>query len=235
MRATLRSSIPAKPAFARSPNTRAARRFNATSASSPRPPSHARRHVPYAVGAGALLLGLGYATTSSPDDPSTFSPSLAKEPTLTLLRSYLVWTLTSFPALVDASPKLLDTYFHSRIPLVKPTAELVVRHTFFPQFIPGETAEECLPKMEEMRRRNVGHALNYSAEADTEDEDASGRRDPVLARFLEVEKAIDVQGEFERRMAEEGWAKGSSAFALKTVRVAWARLDAGCIVLSCNR
>lgn len=95
-------------------------------------------------------------------------------------------------------------------------SEWVVRHTFFEQFIPGETATECLDVLERMRRRNVGHALNYSAEADTREEGELGV-DPAVKRFEEVERALEAQGEFERRMEREGWKKGSSAFALKTV------------------
>lgn len=213
----VRSALQPSLLLSRTTKTRPPRRFTSSTVPPPRSSTNDRRFVPYAAGAGAVLLAWGYATSSSTHDTGTFSPSLARESTLTLLRSYLVWTLTSFPSLVDASPKVFDTVFHTRIPLVKPAAEFIVRRTFFAQFIPGETAEECLPKMEEMRRRNVGHALNYSAEADTEDEDVTASRDPVVARLREVEKAIEVQGEFERQMAEEGWAKGSSAFALKTV------------------
>lgn len=178
--------------------------------------SHSRRRTNIALGTSIILLGLGY--TLGKTDPSTHSPSLAKESTTTLLRSYLVWTLTSFPSLVDRSPQLLDTLFHSSIPGVKPISEFVVRHTFFPQFIPGETAQECLEILEIMRRRNVGHALNYSAEVDDEDHSLGGKvKDPVVERLKEVERALDVQGDFENRMAQEGWAKGSSVFALKMV------------------
>jgi proline dehydrogenase len=167
----------------------------------------------YALGASALL-GLGSALGKT--DPADHSPSLARESTLNLVRSYLVWTLISVPALVDASPKILETLLHSPVPLVKPITESTVRKTFFRQFIPGETAEECLPAMEDLRRRNVGHALNYSAEGDTED-DGKVKVDPVIARLREIEKALDVQGVFEERMAQEGWQKGSSTFALKMV------------------
>jgi hypothetical protein len=178
------------------------------------------RYATYGLVGTGLYLGLSYLFRP---DPSEYSPSLARQPTSTLLRSYLVWTLTSFPSIVDAAPTVLDFVFTTTIPGIRPLGEFIVRRTFFPQFIPGETAEECVPAMEEMRRRNVGHALNYSAEADVIDVGAKkgiagGEAvDPSLARFREIERALEVQGEFERRMAEEGWARGSSAFALKTV------------------
>lgn len=169
--------------------------------------------------AGSVL----YAKTLPTADPP---PSLAKTPLTSLLRSYAVWTLISFPSLVDASPAILDFTFKTNIPLIRPIGEFVIRNTFFPQFIPGESAQECLPGLQEMRRRNVGHALNYSAEGDTLEVGTTGKgkgkeqvKSAMQMRYEEVERALDVQGEFERQMEEEGWAKGSSAFALKVVSV----------------
>lgn len=80
--------------------------------------------------------------------------------------------------------------------------------------------------MEGLRRRNVGTALNYNAEADSNELEAkkggagAGKTSPVdleLARYQEIESALGIQGDFEDRMYREGWAKGSSAFALKIV------------------
>ncbi|WWC85649.1 uncharacterized protein L201_000515 [Kwoniella dendrophila CBS 6074] len=132
---------------------------------------------------------------------------------ITLLRSYLVWTALGIPSLVDSSPKVLDSLLHSPIPGVSKLVEFIVRITFFAQFIPGETALECAPVMEKLRKKNVGSALNYSAEADTVEKlDLTSIE---LERFHEVERALDVQGTLEQRMHAEGWDKGSSAFALK--------------------
>ena len=59
-----------------------------------------------------------------------------KQPSLvTLARSYLVYTLCSIPALVDASPTLLKYAF--AIPGVSWVAEKVVRATFFAQVSPS--------------------------------------------------------------------------------------------------
>jgi hypothetical protein len=78
--------------------------------------------------------------------------------------------------------------------------------------------KQCLPAMEGLRRKNIGTALNYNAEADSnESEAAASLVDLELARYQEIERALVVQGDFENRMCEEGWAKGSSAFALKIV------------------
>lgn len=159
-------------------------------------------------------------TTPNQTSANSSGPSsrLASTPFLTLFRSYLVWTLTSIPVLVDNSPKLLNTFLNSPIPGVGPVTEAIIRRTFFKQFIPGETTHECLPALEEMRRRNVGSALNYNAEADSnEGMNKVKETDPGLARYEEMQRAFDLQGDFERRMAEEGWARGSSGYALKIV------------------
>ena len=140
--------------------------------------------------------------------------SIAERSTVSLFRSYLVWTMLGIPRLVDAAPGLLDNMLRSSIPGVSLLTETVVRHTFFPQFIPGESAVGCVPAMEYLRRRNVGAALNYSAEADGEIESDHAELD----RLREVETALDVQGALEQRMYAEGWERGSSAFALKVVR-----------------
>ena len=68
--------------------------------------------------------------------------------------------------------------------------------------------------MTNMRERGVGHALNYSAEGDC----LPGKeQDAVTARYLEICRALDVQGDFESKMAGHGWERGSSSFALKMV------------------
>lgn len=41
---------------------------------------------------------------------------------------------------------------------------LIVRHTFFEQFVGGDTAAECLPVMQRLRRAGIGSLLNYSVE-----------------------------------------------------------------------
>ncbi|WVW83739.1 hypothetical protein I302_105760 [Kwoniella bestiolae CBS 10118] len=150
---------------------------------------------------------------SEPTNLLSSSSSLSQTSTLTLIRSYLVWSTLSFPTLVDTSPTIFNFLLNSRIPLVPSLTEIIVKATFFPQFIPGETALECLPALEALRRRNVGSALNYSAEADAVEQ--MDIRDGEELRFKEIQRAIDVQGEFEKRMHLEGWAPGSSAFAVK--------------------
>ncbi|WRT63505.1 uncharacterized protein IL334_000410 [Kwoniella shivajii] len=165
----------------------------------------------------SAVLGLGVSdstTTHTEDvkDEETKS-ALQRTSTLPLLRSYLVWTLLGIPLLVNNSPSILDILLHSSIPGISFITETVVRSTFFAQFIPGETAKECAPILENLRTRNIGTALNYSAEADTvENTDLTKLEED---RFREIERALNLQGDLEERMSQQGWGKGSSAFALK--------------------
>lgn len=76
------------------------------------------------------------------DDPSNEHP-----PTLTtltnrdLVRSYVVYTMCSFPTIVDLGPKIIDWCYATRIPGVKWVMEKVVRITFFEQ-VSSATARE---------------------------------------------------------------------------------------------
>lgn len=179
-----------------------------------------RRLAPIAVmtAAAASLLGVGIALSSDRDsdlkDAGEEKPAIARRSISSLMRSYIVWTVLGIPRLVDLAPELLDRLLQSSIPGIPLITEGLVRETFFAQFIPGETAVQCVPAMETLRRRNVGSALNYCAEADL-DESANAE----IARMREVETALDVQGALETRLQREGWERGSSAFALKVVRL----------------
>jgi proline dehydrogenase len=173
------------------------------------------RRRPFRAGFATVcsLSAVGVALHTSDYTLNDSSPDTASN--LTLLRSYLVWTVLGLPSIVNASPKLLDFALNTKIPLIPTIAENVVRGTFFAQFIPGETAGECAPTIENLRRQNIGSALNYSAEADAREE----VEESVLQtrRYDEIERAIAVQGRIEREMQREGWRQGSAAFAVKVV------------------
>jgi proline dehydrogenase len=116
----------------------------------------------------------------------------------------------------------LHFFTHSPIPGLKGITEAIVRRTFFAQFVPGENVGECTPKMEELRERNIGAVLNYSAEAECETKDDARRLQQ--ARLKEVYHALEGAGEFEDRVAAKGGLRGSTAFALKVVRTWMAAL-----------
>ncbi|KAL7423446.1 proline dehydrogenase [Cryptotrichosporon argae] len=171
-----------------------------------------RRRAPFVL-AGAALVGY----TAAPSTSSTLEPpssSLSSLSTQALLRSYLVYTLCTLPSLIDHSPALLHALTHSPVPGLRALTEAGVRHTFFAQFVAGETAAECVGVMRALRTRGVGGVLNYSAEADehaaVKDWDSEARQ-----RLEEVERAIEALGAYEDEVARDGGARGSSMFALK--------------------
>jgi proline dehydrogenase len=124
--------------------------------------------------------------------------------------------------LIDHAPRLLSAFTKSPIPLLKPITEFIVRRTFFAQFVPGETVQECSVTMKDLRKNyGIGSVLNYSAEADLEPGEVmpeKERRDFEEKRLKEVENALKISGKFEDEVEKElNGMKGSTSFALKVV------------------
>ncbi|KIR58796.1 proline dehydrogenase [Cryptococcus bacillisporus CA1873] len=188
-----------------------------SSGSSPR-----RRYLyPLAlVPAGFLLV----PTPSAEAEPSSWDgfSSLQTASIAQLLRTWLVYSLVSFPGVVDYSPKILTILMKS--PLRQPT-EWFVRNTFYYQFVPGETVEDCIPSLKAMRARGIGAMLNYSAEVDEsqlQDDNINGkeaRHQRLRERRLEqVMIALEKSGEYERSLPAE--QRGATGFALKVTGIA---------------
>lgn len=77
--------------------------------------------------AGASVLAAStLALSSTPTDDLKPEPSLGS-----LIRSYTVYTMCSFPSLVDASPRILSVM--SSVPGLRQITEAFVRVTFFDQ------------------------------------------------------------------------------------------------------
>lgn len=123
------------------------------------------------------------------------------------------------PGVVDYSPAVLDFFVNS--PLRSPT-EWFVRHTFFGQFVAGETVEGCMPTLKALRERNVGAMLNYSAEVHdsqlNDDSPAKEERDRKERekKFETIIAALEAAGEYERSLPVD--QRGVTGFALKIVR-----------------
>lgn len=182
--------------------------------------SNQRRRYLYPLAllpAGFLLVPTPSAETG-PSSGDGFS-SLRTASTAQLLRTWLVYSLISFPGVVDYSPKILTILMKS--PLRLPT-EWFVRNTFFDQFVPGETVEDCIPSLKAMRARGIGGMLNYSAEVDEsqlQDENIPGKEARVQTerkhRLEQVMIALEKSGEYERSLPAE--QRGATGFALKVV------------------
>ncbi|OXC69025.1 hypothetical protein AYX13_02314 [Cryptococcus neoformans] len=153
--------------------------------------------------------------------PGEGSSSLRIASTPQLLRTWLVYSLISFPGVVDYSPKILSILNNS--PLRLPT-EWFVRNTFFEQFVPGETVEDCIPSLKAMRARGIGAMLNYSAEVDesqlqgdnTHGKEARREREREH-RLEQVMMALEKSGEYERSLPLE--QRGATGFALKVTGI----------------
>ncbi|KAG9015904.1 hypothetical protein FRB90_004244 [Tulasnella sp. 427] len=115
-------------------------------------------------------------------------PSLAS-----LFRAYVVYSLCSIPPLVDHSPAMLS--FTGSIPGLKQVSEFMIRHTFFGQFVGGETAEDIVPLLDELRVQNKGAIFAYSVEVD--ESAPKGSQAQYRKNVEEMLHSIDVAADFE--------------------------------------
>ncbi|KAK0232101.1 FAD-linked oxidoreductase-like protein [Armillaria nabsnona] len=154
---------------------------------------------------GGILLATGLGVSSSPihadseyDDSTN---SKASTPLRELVRSYIVYTMCSFPVLIDLSPTMLDVL--TSIPGVKQVTEAVVRITFFDQFVGGDTALQTLPLLKSLRSANKGALFAYSVEVDEHEATAAAASpkkvsQPVHKRIVnEMVHCINVAADFE--------------------------------------
>ncbi|KAF9074035.1 FAD-linked oxidoreductase [Rhodocollybia butyracea] len=115
-----------------------------------------------------------------------------------LIRTYVVYSICSFPTFVDAAPKLLEVLMG--IPIVRNITEALVRVTFFDQFVGGDTAQGSLPLLHSLRAENKGVLFAYSIEADQSEATSLSKKkgQPLYKRCVdEMVRSIDVAAEFE--------------------------------------
>lgn len=167
-----------------------------------------------AVGAGASVL-IALSPAASKQTQNQPVPTIESASVFSLARSYFVFTCCTIPIIIDNSTSLLNALTHSGIPGLAMIVNFFVRHTFFAQFVAGESVADCRDSMAFLRSRNVGTLLNYAAEADENLQVHS--KDLEQLRLQEVERAIDEAGAFEASEAKKGAARGSTMFALKIV------------------
>ncbi|GAA6039394.1 hypothetical protein JCM8097_002835 [Rhodosporidiobolus ruineniae] len=84
-------------------------------------------------------------------------------PLTKLLNGWFVYGCVSVPILVDMSDMILKVGMS--VPLVSTAFRWFIRNTFFYQFLAGETTEEALPRIAELRQRSIGTLLGYNIEA----------------------------------------------------------------------
>lgn len=227
-------------------------------ATKPTSSAKAKKPLPFLLASGLTLLAGGYAltpstthadsqsletnsilplTSASAQDNKHTETTLSRTPLSALLRTYLVYTFTSLPLIVDYSPQILDLLTNSSIPGVKTLSEWVVRKTFFDQFVGGDDVRSCLPVMETLRGEEIGTMLVYSVEVEEHGDEASSSpsssskdeakrmeveekvRQATEERVEETLRCIRVAGDFERRMKARtgGVGFGGTYVAIKLV------------------
>lgn len=132
----MRTSLPMSLAFRRRVGLGSMGRGQYYSAQppSPRLPALRRKVI---SGLSTIMIGgsavLFLSTPAHLDRPSDDSPnrSGATESLATLLRSYLVYSACSVPALIDSAPGIISTA--QSIPIIRTIAEAIIRQTFFDQ------------------------------------------------------------------------------------------------------
>ncbi|KAI0325024.1 FAD-linked oxidoreductase [Cubamyces sp. BRFM 1775] len=151
-----------------------------------------------------------HADGDKPEDTASQSTQVRSDtPLSALVRTYVVYSLCSIPALVDWSPAILSTLL--AIPGVKQITETIVRYTFFNQFVGGDSAEEALPVLEQLRAENKGVLFVYSVEVD-EQAPGSAKPMPLSAHKQIVDETLhclDVAADFEDKHASANGGKGT--------------------------
>ncbi|KAJ8088823.1 hypothetical protein PM082_014069 [Marasmius tenuissimus] len=154
-----------------------------------------------------LLLGIGAFNTftepvraDSGDDEDKDDSGKTSDSLSTLVRTYVVYSMCSVPALVDSAPTLLQVF--SSMPLIGTIAEALVRITFFDQFVGGDTALETVPLLHTLRASNKGALFAYSIEVDESEATAHSSKkkltEPIHKRIVnEMIRCIDVAANFE--------------------------------------
>ncbi|RJE25099.1 Proline dehydrogenase [Aspergillus sclerotialis] len=94
----------------------------------------------------------------------------------------------------------------SRIPIVSSIANAFIMKTFFNQFLGGETTEDCIPKIEALRKQEIGTLLGYNIEAELD----GSSKDPGLIReqTQHVLSSIDTQGKLAKKFWPDASATG---------------------------
>jgi proline dehydrogenase len=94
----------------------------------------------------------------------------------------------------------------SKIPILSSFTHVFVMETFFNQFLGGEKTEDCMPKIEYLREKQIGTLLGYNIEAELD----GSSKDPTLTlkQTQHVLDSIDAQG----RLAKQ-YCPDSSAYS----------------------
>ncbi|KAG7090579.1 hypothetical protein E1B28_009686 [Marasmius oreades] len=183
-------------------------RWASSASSTSLPRASWRRPQIFVAGGLLLLIGVGTSNIFSPtiradsdDNEDKDNSTKSSDSLSSLIRSYIVYSLCSIPALVDSAPTLLQAF--TNIPVIGNITEGLVRVTFFNQFVGGDTAAGTIPLLRALRLSNKGALFAYSIEVDEHEATAHSAKkqksaDPTHKRIVnEMIRSIDVAADFE--------------------------------------
>ncbi|KAI0358838.1 FAD-linked oxidoreductase [Trametes cingulata] len=162
-------------------------------------------------GASFLIPGVRSVLYADSEEGETKRTAVQRTatPLSALVRTYIVYSVCSIPSLVDLAPTLLSTLL--AIPGLKQVTETIVRYTFFNQFVGGDSAEEAIPVLEQLRSENKGVLFVYSVEVD-EDVPGAAKPQSLSAHKQIVQETLhclDVAADFEDKHATGDGGKGT--------------------------
>ncbi|KAL3474885.1 FAD-linked oxidoreductase-like protein [Aspergillus californicus] len=157
-----------------------------------------------AGGSGLAVLGLIWAGQSRRDvDDPRDKNALATVPFTKLFSGWIAFAFCSSPLWVDMSESLYTIL--SKIPILSSLTNTIVMRTFFNQFLGGESTAECIPKIEALRKEEIGTLLGYNIEAEL---DGSSKDTALIAQQTQhVLSSIETQGTLARAF----WSNASAA------------------------
>ncbi|KAL4874891.1 FAD-linked oxidoreductase-like protein [Aspergillus karnatakaensis] len=172
-----------------------------------RPDSFKKKKLSYAAGGTALtiatILWPRQSVNEYPEDPRD-KKALSTVPLTKLLSGWVAFAFCSSPTWVDMSESLYNIL--SRIPIVSSLTNAIVMRTFFAQFLGGETTEECIPKIEQLRKGGMGTLLGYNIEAEL---DGSSKKPKLIHEQTEhVLSSIEAQGVLAKKLWPDTSATG---------------------------
>ncbi|EPQ32008.1 uncharacterized protein PFL1_00206 [Pseudozyma flocculosa PF-1] len=143
-----------------------------------------------------------------------------------LINSYVVFTICSFPWIVNAGPALIDWSASTSLPFVWPITEWFARRTFFRCFVSDDSAEGSLPVLSDLSRDGLGSLLVYSVEvtkdgaqgngddhsSSTSGKAGTGRSSAIHRPFVdELLHSVDVAADFSALPSTFGAADEAEA------------------------
>ncbi|GLA18572.1 hypothetical protein AnigIFM62618_006222 [Aspergillus niger] len=149
-----------------------------------------------------LLLG-GRNTVHEPADAHDVE-ALSRIPFSKLFTGWMAFTFCSSPTWVDMSETLYNIL--SKIPIVSSVTHFFVMNIFFSQFLGGETTDDCIPKIQDLRKGHIGTLLGYNIEAELDG--TSKNPELIRAQVERVMESIDAQGQLGRNFYPDTSATG---------------------------